>query len=347
MKKKINIFLDSNATFSDPLFKTIFGKLLLQLSENNKVDIFISRVVYEESINNYEKCIKKNVDIINQANSDLRKLLNKSPNIPGIKVNELTSQFQFFLRTKIENNTFSIIEYEDSYLKELINRSINRIFPFTEHRQEFRDTTIWISYANYINDNSLSNNFLITNNKKDFWNSKKDDLHDELRKEVKDLTIYSSIPEFCSKEKELLKIKGEKEFSEWLNKEPLDKNILINSLLTKYWKSIKRSILESIDTSNPSKYFGDDKYVYFEYQYNKENIEINSMDIREITDFAFVTCNLIITGFGLFYPKQNVWSKEKKDIRIVLKMTFNLFQKFELNDFKIADVRLNYAQQRT
>lgn len=344
MASKINVFLDSNSIFSDPLFKSSFGKLLLQLSENGKIEIYLSRVVYEESANNYKKNILKNIDALSQIERDFNNILNKPPKLPSLKVNQFTKQFTNFYEKKFRNKTFTIIEFEDGYLEELIMRSIKRIPPFSENRQEFRDAVIWISYVNHIERNKLSNNFFITNNKKDFWNSDKTDLHPDLRNEVNDLKIYSSLAEFCSREKALLKIRGEKEFADWIEKHPLDKDKVLTMLLSQLWHPIKNEISNSVDKINPSMYFGNDNHTYFEYQYNKTDAVVDNFDIKQITDFALVRCTLILKGIGIFYTKDFLWKRDKKEIEIILNLSFNLSKDLILTELKIENVKMNYAQ---
>ena len=346
MSNKINIFLDSNAIYKDPLFKNAFGKLLIQLSQNDKIDIFLSKVVYEESANNFEKIILKNKELLTQIQRELNSLLNKAPKISNLNIENIKYKFSSFYENRISDNSFSIIDFDENYLEELVRRSIKRIPPFSETRQEFRDAVIWLSYLNYIKKHRLVQNIFITNNKKDFWNAENSDLHPELRKEIKDLKVYNSIADFCSNEKSLLKIKGEKEFTDWLKNNPIDNTLIRDLLTSQVWHPIKLKISESIDKLNPSSYFNNENYAYFEYQYGKDGIKVANIDIRQITDFALISCKVTLKGFGIFYPKDYYWKKDKGEIEIVLNISFNINKDLIITDLSIEKIIMNYAQYR-
>ncbi|WP_181170546.1 PIN domain-containing protein [Priestia megaterium] len=82
-----------------------------------------------------------------------------------------------------------IVGYDNSILPELVNRAVNRIKPFTEGKQEFRDAVIWLSYALLAKERKLENCLLITGNTTDYC-SKNKELHPDFLKDSERFTIY-------------------------------------------------------------------------------------------------------------------------------------------------------------
>ncbi|WP_039245743.1 PIN domain-containing protein [Clostridium novyi] len=202
----INIFLDSNIFFGDPYFSQGLNRILLSKINKFQGKIYISDIVVKEVKNNYKKRLEEINNKIKRLNKDLKCV----PNSYDVNLiegeQELEKMEEHFLNS-INENKIVILETDNNLLPEVINRSINRIKPFTEKKQEFRDCLIWLTYVNEVEINKLDNCFFITNNISDFCikdKNKEIHVHNDLKKDTNKIKIHSSIYEFLKNEKELI-----------------------------------------------------------------------------------------------------------------------------------------------
>ncbi|MEO8149167.1 MAG: PIN domain-containing protein [Bacteroidia bacterium] len=341
---KVNILLDSTVLHNDPLFKNPFGRLLLELQIEGRLDIFISKVVWSESLNNYEKQLREIQSAIKKESDALNRITfeNYDPKLKPLE--ELLSAYTTFYNESFDAGRFVIVDYEESLLPQLIQRSIKRIKPFTEARQEFRDAIIWMSYVTYIKKNKLKNNHFITNNKRDFWDDNNTDLHPHLRAEISDLKVYANYQELFTKEKQILNIIKERDFTDWLSKQSVLEPDILKLIKEKLWSPIKNKINESIDKLNPQLYFPDIKAVYFEYNYQKENIILENFTVSQISNFGYVECKILIDGLAIIYPREYNWTKEKRPIVFNIDLSFTFDINMNITDFNISKIEINYNQ---
>lgn len=202
----INIFLDSNIFYGDPYFSQGLNRILLSKINKFQGKIYISDIVVKEVKNNYKKRLEEINNKIKRLNKDLKCVPN-SYDVNLIEVEQELKKMEEHFLNSINENKIVILETDNNLLPEVINRSINRIKPFTEKKQEFRDCLIWLTYVNEAEINKLDNCFFITNNISDFCikdKNKEIHLHNDLKKDTNKIKIYSSIYEFLKKEKELI-----------------------------------------------------------------------------------------------------------------------------------------------
>jgi hypothetical protein len=344
MNATVNIFLDSTALYTDPVFKSSFSQLLLKLSKAKKIKIYISKVVLSESLNNYEKQLKEIYLKTSKEIENLDSITFEKNENQLIKLQNHIDKYNLFFEEKIKSKEFTIIDYVEDILPQLIQRSIKRIKPFTEARQEFRDAIIWLSYVSYIKSNKLSNNHFITNNKRDFWDNNSTGLHPELRKEILDLTVYSNFQEICTKENTILNILKEREFTEWLSGQNILDSDILSLIQVKLWTKIVSQINSKIDKLKPHLYFQDIKASYFEFSYQPDNLILGHFSMQQISNFAFIECDLLLEGLAIIYPIEYAWAKEKRPIVFKIKMSFAFDIKSNISDFNISEIQINPIQ---
>lgn len=198
----INIFLDSNALYSDPTMIKGHNRKFFEKINSINGNIYICDVVYKEIINNYKKQLNTIVLDISKSKSNLKKLNIDIENI-NIDVEEKLNEIKSTIDKYIKDKKLIKLETDNSVLSEVIDRSINRKKPFSENKEEFRDCIIWLTYANAVENNDLDNCILITRNKSDFCN-KEGTLHDDLLSDTKRFKVYKDIYTFLKSESELI-----------------------------------------------------------------------------------------------------------------------------------------------
>jgi hypothetical protein len=319
-----NVFIDSNLLYSDPFFKENFGRLLIELSRKNKIQIHLSTVVLEEVTNNYTKLVVSNFDIINKEIGKLNKI-SLTPTMPALpKIEVFEHEIQAFYSELQKNEIINIIEYSNDILPELVQRSLKRIKPFTNKKQEFRDAIIWLSITEYIKTNKLENNVLLTDNKIDFWDSDKKQLHQDLLKDFQNIIVYSNYREYFTTNELIQKITEEINFKNWLDSLKIDEKFIVSIITTKLLESVKKGIEENINPVDPCKYFDNVDGIYFEYDYSLDAIKLIDFTVVPISNFAIIQTSLKTQGSAVIYLKSYYTKKIRRDFEMFLNLSFEL-----------------------
>lgn len=227
----IAIILDSNILFNDSLFNTGYLKRLLSYSNVGAIEILLSKVVIEETINN-------KIKTLNSSYTDAKKHIEKFNSVAYYKSIE-TDIIDLDAETKhvesehhnryseLSNNGFiKIIPYNNDLLPELLHRAIKKIRPFTEKKEEFRDAVIWLSCIEHLKNNNYEKAFFISNDITDFCVSKtNNELHNDLKKDHKEIKLCTQIKDLFIKEKEYFKSVIPEDCSEKLTDWLSQKNI--------------------------------------------------------------------------------------------------------------------------
>lgn len=199
----INIFLDSNILYGDPLMKNGFNSLLLEKVNRMGGKIFICDIVYKEVLNNYRRDLKNINDGITKVNREITRKTYLEPDIELVDEDKEINKLDQELKRHIDNGEINLLEVNDSLMPELIDRAVHRRKPFTEKKQEFRDCLIWLTYAKYVEEKSLQNCILITSNTADFCDQQ-GNLHEDLLEDTNRFRFYKTIHDFFEKQGEVL-----------------------------------------------------------------------------------------------------------------------------------------------
>lgn len=272
----MNIFLDTTVFYSDPFLKQNFSRLLLSYAEEGALKIYVSQVVVEESCAKY---------VINYRN-DATKLINSLRAFNHVAQQEialtvaketdekiLRSQFEKWQKSEV----ITVLNYENNILPELVRRAIGRIKPFTEKKQEFRDTIIWLTYANYASQNSSQDCILITGNTTEYLNDKKDAIHEDLQKDSKHFRLYSTLKEFFENEASGIKGSREDALQRWVDEEKIDHDF-VEKILGAKISEVQSHIQEYVQGIYP---YEIDEYMsdgYVTSQYSAEILSVDNID---------------------------------------------------------------------
>lgn len=272
----MNFFLDSTVfqNGKDVFLNNRLSKEFLKICRQQNFSVYISTVVIDEIrrqfytfMNGQLKNIRDGIRAIDQV----PRLYGPSEHLlPSIE--SIMNSYDLYFENLEKEGTINIVPYCNEFLPELIHRSIHRIKPFTESKQEFRDAVIWFSYANLAEEKKLENCYLISGNTTDYLD-KKGEIHEDLAKISNRFILFkdmynllnASFMEPYKATHELLKSLKEKEW---------DLNIISNflnqgttmSFILKYLTddadnrfaevvfdnmSLFRRVISNIDISNP------------------------------------------------------------------------------------------------
>lgn len=267
----LNVFLDSNILYSDPLMEKKHNKILFDKVNRVGGKIFICDVVYKETLNNYRKRLQEVKLEIDKLKVKLDKLRINTIDIQDIDVDAEVKLLEKKFEEYIRAGKYVNIEVNNDILPQVIDRAIKRKKPFSENKEEFRDCVIWLTYANKVESDNLDKCIFITANVSDFCD-KKGELHKDLLKDTEKFSFHSNAYKF---------IEHESKFIDSLENEIIDK---FKQITVEHSEFENPEIFHKIYSSLYSYLIGlseeevQDKFspIYSEY------IDLNSIDLKSI-----------------------------------------------------------------
>ncbi|MFJ7662014.1 PIN domain-containing protein [Lysinibacillus sp. NPDC097162] len=285
-----NIFLDTTLTYKDPFFKSNFNRILLKLAEYHKFPIFMSKVVYDETRNKFEENVKLKIQKLDSALEELDVYHPTELNVATIKSTkeDFYSKFDEFYQDLITRGILEIIDLDNSLLPILVDRSIKRIKPFGNKKQEFRDAITWLTYATKAEKENLSNCYFITENINDFCQGK-GNIHPDLLEDSKKFQHYVSVKEMLEKESVLVPLIRTIDLVKWVESENIDEDYVLE-ILNPQFDNIFNEINHFV--------FNTEIGNFVEDAYEEGYSELWDMDIIEVeeTSIEVIGDEIIITG---------------------------------------------------
>lgn len=288
----MEVFLDSNIIYSDPFMESIYAQQLLKLAEYDFITIYMSSVVVDEIKSNYRKQInkefgqlKKNIEILSKhtfQNIEVYVTLNKEQDY-------LIQEFDGFYKDLFERKLIHVLDYSNNILPELVNRSISRVKPFTDKKQEFRDAIIWLTYTNYAKENSLVDCHFITNNKSDFLED--GNIHKDLLKDSSDFVFYNSYKEFFSDNNKDLEYVRSEVLSYWTDELKYMQSDIFDRISYDYYDKIEIETSDFVDRNAD--------YITINHELSSRgSLEPSGIDLIEINDYnvSLINNDIIISG---------------------------------------------------
>jgi hypothetical protein len=296
-----NIFLDTNILLPDPLFKSDFNSLLIKLVKEGKIKIYIPSIVFEELTNKYEQFLLEEVSNLHKYHQNIQKVINQDIKLPEISVAECLTDFKTFYNLNFENGFFHNLEYKNHILPELVKRSINRIKPFSNNKQEFRDCIIWLTIVEEIKTNNLKENFFLTNNVHDFYDESKENIHKDLQNDCKEIKPHKSVKEFVIKQKELLRLKEIYEFEKWVEEQHINNFYLQTAIKGSLWDSVQGKLYDNLRKYDIGKIYNNNLIGFLSPAVEKQRIKIKGTKVIIVDKFALVTCNIAFEFYASIY----------------------------------------------
>ncbi|GAE35693.1 PIN domain-containing protein [Halalkalibacter akibai] len=290
----MNFFLDSTVfqKGKDVFFNNWLSQEFLNICKQQNFSIYISSVVIEEIRRQFSIFINNQIGNINSGIG----AINTIPQLHNIHLHlpqheEVMRSFDTYFERLQDEGILKVVQYSNDFLPELIHKSIHRIKPFTESKQEFRDAVIWFSYAKLAEEQQLQNCFLISGNTTDYLN-KHGQLHEELAKKSNRFTFFrdvysllnSSLMEPFKETNALLESLKEKEW---------DNVTILNFLKEDTSKSyIKKRLTDDIDGPLRVELWSS---VYYS-QRKILNLDLVNLSRVSVRGLNFINDNFIVSG---------------------------------------------------
>lgn len=191
----MNFFLDSTVfqKGKDVFLNNRLSQEFLNICRQQNFSIYISSVVINEIRRQFSMFINnqmKNIDSGIGAINTIPNAYKLSVHLPQHE--EVMRSFDSYFESLQAEEIIHIVNYSNDFLPELIHRSIHRIKPFTESKQEFRDAVIWFSYAQLAEAQELENCFFISGNTTDYLD-KEGQIHEELLEKSRRFSFFKDV----------------------------------------------------------------------------------------------------------------------------------------------------------
>lgn len=220
------IILDTNIIFNDFFFKSSGMKKLLKFTRHEPVDLCITKFNYFEILKKYKDEIRPLVKKVKSTKSELIRLeASEIIDFENLKADMFTEKYKNTFDIIIEENNIKIIDFPTSHnvTEKISLKYFNNKKPFDENKVSFQDAIIWESIVEYCNDNEPDNIAFISNNHKDFANKDKNSIHDDLAKDIQNISYYDSLSSFLENEEDDLR-------DYFIDNYEYDKELLLNEL---------------------------------------------------------------------------------------------------------------------
>lgn len=351
-KEPINLFLDTTLTFQDPFFKKNYNHQLIRLSEIHGFPIYMSKVVFDETRNKFEQNVKDHKLGLENA---LRELENYYPsNLDTVTIkctlDDFIRQFDEFYLDLIDRKILHIIDYENSMLPVLVERSIKKLKPFGIKKQEFRDAITWLSYTRFAESKSIDNCFFITNNLEDFCDNKaKNTIHPELLGDSVRFSHFVSARDLFEIEQKLEPYVVSAEIVEWIQALSIDSFIedKFNGIFAKHVTEAFSEYVHRWDMYR----FVDSSNVHFEGYIKVDRVSvalIQELNTTIVNDQVVVTGDISVdVDIVLYYEDEDSHYTAKVGadmVQLISSFTFTMDKKsinedsLEFDNFEVIQV---------
>jgi predicted nucleic acid-binding protein len=348
----MEIFLDSNIFYSDPFMSSLYNKLLLELSEADGVNLYVSDVVLKESINNFEKKIKEHLEKINKEKEKMERLVNNEIEISVDVKHDSTyyvNALKSFYDDLIEKGVIQIVGYDNDILPELVERSIKRIKPFSDNKMEFRDAIIWLSYVAFAEENGFEKCHFITRNKNDFAN-KDGVLHEDLRNDSESFILYNSARELIEQNNEEINtIKRSVELEKWVEEENLinRSDEICRIIETQAFDKVHNECINFIEKQDAEFVMNMDFYDYaYLNAFGLAIHDVESMNVEVVYGKVIITGKLHaevhveVYEYNIMYEPgdEQYFYRGSDSVDLIVEFSLTLSEEYKIKDFEVGDI---------
>lgn len=200
----MHVFLDTNILYDKfKLDNSVISGLKTYL-QFTKSKAYLSAVSFKEIVFKYKERLKElKMDVLEKDFNSLN--YHKKHDFTGLneKIEKLGEEYEEFLKAQLKWRC-EIVKIDESFMEECVDRAVCKKPPCGK-KEEFRDTVIWLTYAQMINEGSKPIAF-ITNNTKDFWKELNPVLLDDIMEAKRKNMVYrNSLEQFLEEYYDTLK----------------------------------------------------------------------------------------------------------------------------------------------
>lgn len=190
------IFIDTNVFYNNWFLKNADFKFLINFVENTDAVLLMSELVCEEVNNLHAREINA---IVNNLENELRKSRKLTISNWDFDFSSLREKYDFKEVLSERTRLTKYFSYSEIRHEEVVKRAMSKIRPFQEEEKGYRDTLIWLSFLSFLKKNSITREVIfISNNKNDFFDGKRTDFHEDLKRDIQGFNLRCKISPFDS-----------------------------------------------------------------------------------------------------------------------------------------------------
>lgn len=294
----MKVYIDSNILFEDYFFRGKFNSELLSIAEEYDLDIYISKIVVLELRNHYKEILEDRNASLKKLNKESHKFNFEKLTPNDLDIEDCLVKFDEFYSDLEDEEIINIIEPKDSDLSEVINRFTKKIKPFSKGKDEFKDTIIWLNYAEHANSlTDVQECLFLTNNTSDFCSKKdKSKVHEDLLSDCSKFKVYNSTYQFFNdrnEELDLIPIK----FKLYIEELDLSDFNIRGELESKFFNEIHEYATQTINELTLYDVFDESYWEFVSTGYIETGgidiLECEDTDVTIIKDKAYINGSLI------------------------------------------------------
>lgn len=201
----MKLVFDSNIFCSDFWLQKSSFHILFENLERVNITLCIPQLVLDESVNKYNEMAQAELSKINKSELSLRKTLGIEIDITNSSecVNEATNKYRTWLLNKLKSGKAILLPYPTISHEYLAKRAINKIRPFADNGNGYRDALIWENILHLLKEQDDDIAF-VSMNIKDFADlGNKSSLHPDLLRDIQpvisknnQVSLYTRIEDF-------------------------------------------------------------------------------------------------------------------------------------------------------
>lgn len=195
----MKVFLDTNAFYNNWFVDNANFKLLFHYLNNEELDLLLSKLVAQEVNNIRERELLETTTEIDRLINRVNKLNKQDVDFSIESLGITQYDVQSILKNKV--NCIENIPYDEVPHKQVVERALKLVKPFTGEEKGYRDTLIWLSFLSYLKAQNVEGEIaFITNNKHDFFEKKNKVLsfNGDLQKDIDEIGITATIKPYLN-----------------------------------------------------------------------------------------------------------------------------------------------------
>lgn len=368
----MKIFFDTNVFYTDLLFKSQAINLLLEMSKENLIELYISKMVLLELEKAYVESVQKKLNSLKELkklNIKINDAIDNDDYLYNYNIDRIKNIFYDRIEELKNKYKVNIVEAYDNYeINQLIYRYIEKKAPFDNNKNSWRDCLIWSSYEKIIKNSIDEYYIFIVNDKKAFSSeNNREKLHNDYLIDGKNIEYYDKIINFSNSNSEFKNLKKE---LEKLNRSEQLKQLELLPILKDSIKETNKIDKDFIDGNFKEDIISEIKEINF-LELEKEKIHeefgdlvetVNPTDNIECDDVEYDIKieNNILLAYGniTVRNKIGVYPINSDEVLVKLSMDFsfiininnnedeikNMKEYFELSKENISDFKLSNIQ---
>ncbi|GAC11997.1 PIN domain-containing protein [Paraglaciecola chathamensis] len=195
----MKVFLDTNALYNNWFVDNANFKLLFHYLNNEEFDLLLSNLVAQEVNNIRERELVETTTEIDRLINRVNKLNKRDVDFSIESLGIARYDVQSILKNKV--NCIENISYDEVPHRQVVERALKLVKPFTGEEKGYRDTLIWLSFLRYLKAHNVEGEIaFITNNKHDFFEKKNKLLsfNDDLQKDIDETGITATVKPYLN-----------------------------------------------------------------------------------------------------------------------------------------------------